>query len=104
MQLAVRLAAILLAITSIAPVAQAATALWDFTLIDGTGRDPVPGSAFSVEGGAAYGVTVVQIPGTHHTMFDIRAGQHKAQPEKARVYTAGQGSFQGSPATRIWPP
>jgi hypothetical protein len=53
MQLADRLAATLLALTWITPVAQAATALRDFTLIDGTGPDPVPGSTLIVEGGRA---------------------------------------------------
>jgi imidazolonepropionase-like amidohydrolase len=51
MQLAYRLAATLLALTAILPVVQAATVLRDFTLIDGSGRDPVPGSAMILDGG-----------------------------------------------------
>jgi imidazolonepropionase-like amidohydrolase len=50
MQLGVRLAATLLALPWIMPVAQAATVLRDFTLIDGTGRDPVLGLALIVDG------------------------------------------------------
>jgi imidazolonepropionase-like amidohydrolase len=155
MQLAVRLAATLLALTGILPAVQAATVLRDFTLIDGTGRDPVANSALIFDGGritwvgsatqlripagatvvdlkgkfvtpglidnhvhlglvhdvaqdikfytrdsveqqlriyAAYGVTAVQVLGTDKdTIFDIRADQRKAQPQMARVYTAGQG-------------
>jgi imidazolonepropionase-like amidohydrolase len=161
MQLAVRFAATLLALTAILPAVQAATVLRDFTLIDGTGRDPVPGSALIFDGGritwvgpatqlripagaevvdlkgkfvtpglidnhvhlglvrdvaqdikfysrdsveqqlrtyAAYGVTAVQVLGTDKDLiFEIRADQRKAQPEAARVYTAGQGLvFKGS--------
>lgn len=161
MQLAARFAAILLALTSILPAVQAATVLRDFTLIDGTGRNPVPGSALIFDGGriawvgpatqlripagaevvdlkgkfvtpglidnhvhlglvrdvaqdikfysrdsveqqlrtyAAYGVTAVQVLGTDKDLiFAIRADQRKAQPEAARVYTAGQGLvFKGS--------
>jgi len=161
MQFAVRLAATLLALTAILPAVQAATVLRDFTLIDGTGRNPVPGSALIVDGGriawvgpatqlripagadvvdlkgkfvtpglidnhvhvglvrdvaqdiefysresveqqlrtyAAYGVTAVQVLGTDKDLiFEIRADQRKAQPETARVYTAGQGLvFKGS--------
>src|SRR5689334_9748897 len=51
MQLAIRLAATLLAVTTILPAVQAATVLRDFTLIDGTGRAPVPGSALIFDGG-----------------------------------------------------
>jgi imidazolonepropionase-like amidohydrolase len=51
MQLAIRLAATLLAVTTILPGVQAATVLRDFTLIDGTGRAPVPGSALIFDGG-----------------------------------------------------
>jgi imidazolonepropionase-like amidohydrolase len=51
MQLAIRLAATLLAVSTILPVAQAATVLRDFTLIDGTGRDPVAGSALIFDAG-----------------------------------------------------
>lgn len=161
MQLAVRFAATLLALTWILPAARAATVLQNFTLIDGTGRDPVPSAALIVDGGritwvgsmaqlrmpagatmvdlkgkfvtpglidnhvhvglvrdvaqdiefytresveqqlriyAAYGVTAVQVLGTDRdTIFDIRADQRKAQPEMARMYTAGQGLvFKGS--------
>jgi imidazolonepropionase-like amidohydrolase len=161
MQLAVRFAATLLAVTAILPVVQAATVLRDFTLIDGTGRAPVPGAALIFDGGritwvgpatqlripagaevvdlkgkfvtpglidnhvhlglvrdvaqdikfysrdsveqqlrtyAAYGVTAVQVLGTDKDLiFEIRADQRKAQPEAARVYTAGQGLvFKGS--------
>ena len=161
MQLAARFAAILLALTSILPAVQAATVLRDFTLIDGTGRNPVPGSALIFDGGritwvgpatqlripagaevvelkgkfvtpglidnhvhlglvrdvaqdikfysrdsveqqlrtyATYGVTAVQVLGTDKDLiFAIRADQRKAQPEAARVYTAGQGLvFKGS--------
>jgi imidazolonepropionase-like amidohydrolase len=161
MQLAVRFAATLLALTAILPAVQAATVLRDFTLIDGTGRNPVPGSALIFDAGritwvgpaaqlripagaevvdlkgkfvtpglidnhvhvglvrdvaqdikfysrdsveqqlrtyAAYGVTSVQVLGTDKDLiFEIRADQRKAQPEAARVYTAGQGLvFKGS--------
>lgn len=51
MQLAHRLAATLLALTAIIPVVHAATVLRDFTLIDGTGRNPVPDSALIFDGG-----------------------------------------------------
>jgi imidazolonepropionase-like amidohydrolase len=51
MQFGVRLAATLLALTGITPVAQAATVLRDFTLIDGTGRDSVAGLAVIVARG-----------------------------------------------------
>jgi imidazolonepropionase-like amidohydrolase len=141
MQLGVRFAAALLALTWITPVAQATTVLREFTLIACTGCDPVPGSTLVVDGdriswvgsttqlriragvtavdlkgkfvtpglidsyvhaglvrdvaqditfytresverqlriGAAYGVTAVQVLGTDHASFDIRAGQRKA--------------------------
>lgn len=51
MQLALRLAATLLALTMILPAVQAATVLRGFTLIDGTGRPPVPGSALIIDDG-----------------------------------------------------
>ena len=93
MQLAVRLAATLLALTRITSVAQAASALRDFTLIYGTHRDPVRGSArvgsvcdvaqdiksYTRESvhqqlriNAAYCVTAVQVLGADHTVFGIR--------------------------------
>jgi hypothetical protein len=54
MQLAARLAAILLALTSITPVAQAATVLRDFTPIDGTGHDPGPAATLNREASFTY--------------------------------------------------
>jgi len=51
MQLAGRLAAVLLALTWIASVAQTATVLRDFTRIDVIGRDPFPASALILDRG-----------------------------------------------------
>jgi hypothetical protein len=116
MQLGVRLAAVLLALTSIKPVARAATVLREFTLVDGTGRDPVPGSTLvglvrdvvqhikfytreSVEQQvricAGYGVTAVQVLAKG---YKPRAFVHIFYREIAKTFVS-QGV--GSPATWI---
>lgn len=52
MRLGIRLVATLLALAAISPAAHAAaTVLRDFTLIDGTGREPVPASALIFDAG-----------------------------------------------------
>jgi hypothetical protein len=123
MHLAVRLGAVLLAVTWIAPAAQAATGRRDLTLSDGTGRDPVPGSALVIDRGCITwvgsstplripaGATVVDLKGILVTpgIVDIRADQRKAQPEMARVYTAGHGlvfksSYSGDNAKTLVSP
>ncbi len=78
MQLAARLAATLLAITSITP-AQAATALPEFTLIDGIRRAPVLGSPLLVASGRTTSVgsaTQLQIQAGASAMVD-QAHEHQ---------------------------